>query len=171
MDPYAHLNIDTKLMGEGKMRAKINLNTLSPENKFDLVAECGPMPMNLLNSVTEPSLKLSIKEGKNDNMTMYFEADEDSAKGQMSFAYSDLKITLLSEKDGTIKEEKFISFLLNSLAVKGDNPRPGKILVPVPTFTFRDKQRSFINYCWKSAFSGIKNTFGLKEEESQEKSH
>jgi hypothetical protein len=170
-DPYAHLNIDTKLMGEGKMRAKINLNTLSPDNKFDLVAECGPMPMNLLNSVTEPSLKLSIKEGKNDKMTMYFEANEDSAKGQMSFAYSNLKITLLSEKDGTIKEEKFISFLLNSLAVKGDNPRPGKILVPVQTFSFRDKQRSFINYCWKSAFSGIKNTFGLKEDEPQEKIH
>jgi hypothetical protein len=168
-DPYAHLLIDAKLMGTGDMRAKINLNILSPENRFDMVAECGPLPLIVLNSVTEPSMRLSIREGRNDNLYLFFEADEDSARGEMKFAYSDLKISIFSEKEGVVKEEKFISFLANTLAVKSDNPKSGKILLPVPANTKRDKQRSFINYCWRSAFTGIKNTFGMKEEEPEVK--
>lgn len=110
-------------------------------------------------------MKLSIREGFNKNLTTYFEANEDSSFGTMKFSYSDLKISVLNDKDGSINEDKFISFLANTFAVKSDNPRPGKMLTPVNVKAKNNKQRSFINYCWSSVFSGIKNTFGLKEKE------
>jgi hypothetical protein len=110
-------------------------------------------------------MKLSIKEGFNNKLTTYIEANEDSSSGFMKFSYSGLKISVLNDKAGLMNEDKFISFLANTFAVKRDNPRQGKILTPVNVKAKHEKQRSFINYCWISVFSGIKNTFGLKEKE------
>lgn len=164
-DPDAHLQIGAKLMGKGEMNVKLDLNILSDKNKFRVEAECGPMSLQLMNPVTEPSMKLSIKEGFNNKLTTYFEADEDTSSGFMKFSYSDLKISVLNDKDGSMNEDKFISFIANTFAVKSDNPRQGKDLIPVNVKARHDKQRSFVNYCWVSVFSGIKNTFGLKEKE------
>jgi len=75
-DPNLHLLINAKLMGAGEMKAKLNLNIPSPNNQFDLVAECGPLPLSLLNSITEPSLHLLIKDGQNDKLSLFFEADD-----------------------------------------------------------------------------------------------
>jgi endonuclease V-like protein UPF0215 family len=165
IDPFTHLNIKGKIMGKGEMNAKLDLNIKSEVNEYRLEAEVGPMALQLMNPVTEPSMKLSIKEGANNKLTTYFEANEDSAVGTMKFSYSDLKISVLSDRDGMVNEDKFISFLANTFAVKSDNPRPGKTITPVSVKARHSDQRSFINYCWSSVFSGLKNTFGMKEKE------
>jgi hypothetical protein len=165
VDPYAHLKLGGKLMGKGEMNLKLDLNVRSLSNNFRVEAECEPMSLQLMNPVTEASMKLSIKEGNNQKLSTYYEANEDSASGTMKFSYNDLKISLMNEKDGLMNEDKFISFLANTFAVKRDNPRQGKIITPVIVKARRNPQRSFINYCWVSIFSGLKNTFGLKEKE------
>jgi hypothetical protein len=165
--PNANLHITAKLMGEGDLSLKIDMDLLSPENKYKATAECGPMPMFLLNSITEPSMNLLVKEGNNNHLTTYFEANEDSSWGQLRFSYSGLKISVLSEKEGVKKEDRFTSFLVNTLALRSDNPRGGRPIEPVQVEVKRDKEQSFINYLWISAFSGIKNTFGIKEKEEQ----
>jgi hypothetical protein len=144
---------------------KLDLNIRSEANKLRVEAECGPMALQIMNPVTEASMKLSIKEGVNNKLNAYFEANEDSSTGFMKFSYSDLKISVLSDKNGFVNEDKFISFIANTFAVKSDNPRQGKELTPVNIKARRGKQRSFTNYCWISVFSGIKNTFGIKEKE------
>lgn len=165
--PYLSAKIEGKLMGVGKTIIDMNLNVPSFGNEFTFNAICDEMPLNLLNPITEPSLNLSIKEGLNKNMMVYFEANGDSAIGNMRFAYNDLKITLLSKKDGEVKEGKFVSFLVNSIALKTDNPKPGRIMLPAKFENHRDKQRSVVGYCWRSVYSGIKSTLGIKEKEKE----
>ena len=164
-DPEAHINVNTKLMGKGKMTMKLDLNIQSERNKFKVETECGPMPLQLMNPVTEAGMNLSIKEGFNNKLTTYFEADEDTATGYMKFSYSDLKISVLNEKKGTKNEDKLISFIANTFAVKSDNPRPGKELIPVKIKAHREKNRSFISYCWNTIYTGMKNSLGMKEKE------
>jgi hypothetical protein len=164
-DAETHLNISSKLMGKGDMNMKLDMNIRSENNRFSVDAECGPMPLQLMNPVTEAGMNLSIKEGFNNKLTAYFEADEDTASGFMKFSYSDLKISILNEKNGSKNEDKFISFIANTFAVKSDNPRSGKELVPVKINVRRGKQRSFIGYCWNTIYTGIKNTLGMKEKE------
>lgn len=162
-NPITHLDIKGKLMGIGEMKVAMDLNMASLKNEFTVNAECGYLPFSELSSITEPGLMLSIKEGYNKKLEVNFEANEDSSSGEIKFAYNDLKITVLSNKEGKIKEEKFISFLANTLAVKADNPSGKKEIVPQKFVVMHDPKRSFINYCWNSILSGIKETFGIKE--------
>lgn len=158
--------IKGKLMGIGDAEVHLDMNILSFGNEFTCKAICGPMPLNALNPIAEPGLKISIREGMNQRMEVYFEANEDSATGNIRFAYNDLKIGVLSMRDGTIKEDRFISFLVNSIALKTDNPKPGRILIPARFTNQRDKQRSVVGYCWKSIYAGMKATLGIKDKEN-----
>jgi hypothetical protein len=71
-------------------------------------------------------------------------------------------------KDGNTKEARFASFLANSLLLRGKNPR-GKELLPDEINFQRDQKRSVINYWWKSVFSGVRNTLGIKENKQEER--
>jgi len=168
VQPIMKTSIEANLMGAGKTNIEIGWDVRSFGNDFSFNAMIQQMPLNILNPITESSLKLSIKEGFSHKLEINFEANGDSAIGQMRFAYNDLKISFLSEKDGELKEEKFISFLINSMALKSDNPKPGRIMMPARFQNHRDKRRSVVSYCWKSVYSGIKSTFGIKEKEETE---
>ena len=163
--PNLLASIQGKLMGIGDADVQLKLNVPSFGNEFTCKASCGPMPLNVMNPIIEPGLKISIKEGMNQKMEVYFEANEDSSIGNILFAYNDLKISVLSSRDGEIREGKLISFLVNSIALKTDNPKPGRILLPAKFENHRDKQRSVVGYCWKSIYAGIKATLGIKEKE------
>lgn len=165
VNPIMKTGIEAYLMGVGKTNIEIAWDVRSFGNEFSFNGICQQMPLNILNPVTEPSLKLSIREGFSQKLEVNFEANGDSAIGNMRFAYNDLKIYFLSEKDGELKEEKFISFLINSMALKSDNPKPGRIMMPARFKNHRDKQRSVVSYCWKSVYFGIKSTFGIKDKE------
>ncbi|MBN1925731.1 MAG: hypothetical protein JW798_07845 [Prolixibacteraceae bacterium] len=162
-NPVAKLDIDAKLMGFGPMSATMNMNIADKRNLFNMKAECGKIPFHMLNSVTEPSLSILLKDGYNSKMEIYFEANNDSATGWMKFAYNDLMISVLTEQQGKMKEERFISFLANALAVKRDNPIPGRLIEPVYITAYPDRRKSIVNYCWLAAFEGIKKTLGMKE--------
>ena len=64
-------------------------------------------------------------------------------------------------------EDKFISFLANAIAVKADNPPPGKLLFPQRFKAKRDKTQSIVNYMWLNLFAGIKTTLGIKDKPEQ----
>lgn len=130
-------------------------------------AICHEMPLALLNPITEPSLNLSVREGINRRLEASFKANNDSSVGTMKFTYNDLRVSILNQKDGEVKEEKFLSFLINTLALKSDNPRRGRILIPSRFTHHRDKQRSIVGYCWRSIYAGIQVSLGMKDKEKQ----
>ncbi|HOO84694.1 MAG TPA: hypothetical protein PLS94_09030 [Prolixibacteraceae bacterium] len=168
-NPLMHSTIDAKLMGIGPTNIKIDWNVYSFNNEFTFEGKVEQMPLSLLNPITEPGLKMSIREGINQKLEVNFKANGDSAIGSMRFAYNDLRISVLSNKSGKLREEKFLSFLVNSMALKSDNPKPGRILLPVRFINYRDKQRSVIGYSWKSVYAGIQATFGIKNKENEQK--
>jgi len=170
-NPIMGLELNSLLMDEGSLMADLRFDLLSDRNLFQFKASCGTMALSELNPIIEPGMKVSVREGMCRNLEVEFEANEDSSSGQMGFAYDGLKISVLSAKEGMVKEERFLSFLINNLALKDQNPRQGKELIPVGFNNARDKQRSVIHYVWRSVYAGIKETFGLKEKEKKENHH
>lgn len=167
--PLMNSSIEAKLMGIGPTNIKIDWNVYSFNNEFIFEGRVEQMPLSFLNPITEPGLKMSIREGINQKLEVNFKANSDSAIGSMRFAYNDLRISVLSNKSGKLREEKFLSFLVNSMALKSDNPKTGRILLPVKFVNYRDKQRSVIGYSWKSVYAGIQATFGIKNKENEQK--
>ncbi len=148
---------------------KVSMNYLmnSPENLFKVKGSLSQFNMRIVNPVLEPLALVSIRSGKVNRFDFDFSANQTSSNGQLFFGYDDLKISVLEIKDGNTKESKFASFLANSLLLRSKNPR-GKELLPDEIAFTRDQKRSVLNYWWKSIFSGIRNTLGIKENKQNE---
>lgn len=137
-----------------------------PDNFFAVSGALSRFNMHIFNPIIEPLAMVSIRSGKVDQFRFNFTADNKQSKGQLVFGYHDLRISVLAMKGGNTKEAKFASFIANSLLLRSKNPR-GKDLFPDEISFQRDQKRSVLNYWWKSVFSGIRNTLGIKENKAE----
>lgn len=144
------------------LKVTMNYQMNDPLNSFKVSGSASPFNMRILNPVLEPLALISIRSGKVNRFSFDFAADQNSSVGELLFGYDNLKIGVLEMKDGSTKESHFASFLANSLLLRSKNPR-GKELLPDEISFKRDERRSVLNYWWKSVFSGVKNTLGIKD--------
>ncbi len=167
--PDFKLNGTATIMDSCQMKVSMNYQMNHPDNLFTASGSLSPFNMRILNPVLEPLALVSIRSGQVDHFSFNFTADKTHATGHVLFGYNDLHISVLELKDGNTKEAKFASFIANSLLLRSKNPR-GKELLPDEINFQRDQKRSVLNYCWKSIFSGIRNTLGIKDKaESEER--
>ena len=163
------LNLNGTATIQDSCQLKVNMSFLmnDPKNSFTASGSLSQFNMRILNPVLEPLALVSIRSGKVNRFQFNFIADRTNANGQLFFGYDNLKISVLEVKNGNTKEAGFASFLANSLLLRAKNPR-SKELLPDEIAFRRDQKRSDLNYWWKSVFSGVKNTLGIKENNKQE---
>jgi hypothetical protein len=165
--PDFRLDGTATIMDSCQMKVSMNYQMNHPDNLFTASGSLSPFNMRILNPVLEPLSLVSIRTGQVDQFNFNFTADRKQSTGQLWFGYSDMRISVLELKDGNTKETKFASFIANSFLLKSRNPR-GKELEPDEISFQRDEKRSVLNYWWKSIFSGIRNTLGIKEKTESE---
>lgn len=150
------------IMDSCRMKVSMNYQMNHPDNLFTATGSLSPFNMHILNPVLEPLSLISIRSGHVDQFSFNLKGDKNQATGQLFFGYNDLRISVLELKNGNTKEIKFASFIANSLLLRSKNPRGKELLSDEINFQ-RDQKRSVLNYWWKSIFSGIRNTLGIKE--------
>lgn len=155
------------VLDSARMNIQMHYQMNNPDNLFTATGTVMPFNMQVLNPVLEPLALVSIRSGRVDEFRFSMSADKNHATGQLFFGYDDLRISVLEIKDGNTKEAKFASFLANSLLLRSKNPR-GKELEPDEISFQRDQRRSIVNYWWKSIFSGVRNTLGIKPGKEEE---
>lgn len=159
------------VLDSARMTTRMHYQMNHPDNLFTATGRVMPFDMRLLNPVLEPLAMVSIRSGRVNEFHFTMNADRTQAIGQLFFGYDDLRISVLEIKDGNTKEARFASFLANSLLLRSKNPR-GKELEADEISFHRDEKRSIVNFWWKSIFSGVRNTLGIKpgkENEEEEK--
>ncbi len=164
--PELTVKANALLMGEALLEATMKYDLLSSTNSFTVSGKLQPFDLTILNPVTQNAAGIGVRSGQLNRFEFDFTANQTQANGKLRFAYDDLKISILEQKDGDTKEAKFLSFLTNSLVLKSKHPHT-RILLPDEIGYTRDPQKSIVNYWWKSIFSGAKNTFGIKENENE----
>ena len=157
------LKASARIMNSSNLNVDMTFDLLSPSFQFNASGSLSPFDITALNPITKNNAQILVRSGKLNRFEFEFKADSVNAKGKLRFAYDDLKISILEQKNGDTKEARFASFMANSLMLKSKNPRT-RILLPDEINFERDPKRSIINYWWKTIFSGAKNTFGLKED-------
>ena len=168
--PDFQLNATATIMDSCQMNVRMNYLMNHPDNLFTASGSLSPFDMRILNPALEPLALVSIRSGHGDQFRFNLSADKTHATGQLLFGYNDMRISVLELKNGNTKQAKFASFIANSLLLRSKNPR-GKELLPDEINFQRDEKRSVLNYWWKSIFSGVQNTLGIKDnkEDSEEK--
>jgi len=162
--PNIVLSASASLMDSSMLNVKMDFDMNSPSCQFTARGSLTPFDMTALNPMTENNAQIMVRSGYLNRFDFHFRADSVNSEGELMFAYDDLRISILEQKNGDTKEAKFLSFLANSLVLKSKNPR-SKVFLPDEIYFKRDPKRSIINYWWKTVFSGAKNTFGIKDKE------
>ncbi len=158
----AILSASARFMNASDLNVDMVFKLKSANDQFSVSGSLSSFDLTALNPVTEDNARINIRSGIANRFEFEFDADSIRSEGKLRFTYEDLKISILEQKNGNIKTNKFASFLANNLMFRSKTPR-AKILLPDPMYYERDPKKSIINYWWKTIFSGAKNTLGIEE--------
>ena len=151
------MTASTKIMDQARLQAQFTFPMNS--NKHHVSGRLDSMAMKHLNPALEPLGFVRIDDGQILGLDFDMSLDADSANGETTFRYRNLKVSLLDKES---KRENFgkkvVSLLANTFKVKGKNTKPDPRTASV-AFK-RDPQKSVFNYWWKSLLSGLKASIG-----------
>ncbi len=166
-----------KVHGSGQMMRTTGLNFVlvmpyfSPDDRFWFSAQTGNTDLSQFNSLAQNISGISVVSGTGIADVQYVTGNDKFAKGNILFQYKNLKLRLYNRKKARTSKglgSPFVNFTLNNLMIRTNNPKflkpPRKGIV----YFERDPRKSFINYLWKSSFSGITSTLGFNSRQQRQ---
>ena len=145
------------VMGESLAKLKISFPASKSPDTIFFSGSLKNMNLNSFNTMLERNKQVRINKGYLDELSFDAMGNNDFATGKMSFLYHDLNITVLKQEAEIAEERKFLSFLMNTF-LRSNNPAGKKSPLIAEMGFERDKEKSFINYMWKTVLSGIAET-------------
>jgi hypothetical protein len=122
------------------------------------------MEISELNPILEKNAFVFVTSGKIDAINFNFIANNTKATGNMTMLYHGLEVAIKNKRtdDTTAIKERFMSIIANNKLINS-NPVPGDgVRVGIIDYE-RDPEKSLINYCFKSALTGIKSSLVKKQ--------
>jgi hypothetical protein len=169
-NPIIEANLESYLMGQGKLNVNFKFNTVAPKADFSYKGQLVNMDGRQLNYVTKPLAMLLIKSCLIRRFAFDISANEEVAKGKVEFMYNDLSIGLMKRHEGgqRLKRLGILSLLANAMVIYSDNPSDdGKLTLATVNYN-RRPTNSFFNFIWRSLFQGVKHSVGLSVKKEQE---
>jgi hypothetical protein len=161
---FLKLKADGLLMGKGKLTVLLKGRIFDPKNTFSLNGTLAGMEISELNPILEKNAFVFVTSGKIDAMNFSFTANNTKASGKMTFLYHGLDVAIKNKRtdDTTAIKERFMSIIANKILMNS-NPVPGDgVRVGIIDYE-RDPEKFLINYCFKSALTGIKSSLVKKQ--------
>ncbi|MFI5124267.1 MAG: hypothetical protein ACHQDF_03015 [Chitinophagales bacterium] len=156
------LNFQSRFLNQAPFHAELIMMLKDPSGRFTLDAKLGGMNTAFLNPMIQPIALARIDKGKIQSLSYHLDADDLHAVGKLTFLYSNLKVVLLQKDEDQNKyKTKILPTLAAGLMLKNSNPSRGEIRISRVDYK-RDKYRSMFNLMWKSMFSALKETAGMK---------
>jgi len=161
---FLKLKADGLLMGKGKLTFLLKGRIFDHQNTFSVNGALAGMKINELNPMLEKNAFVFVTSGKIDAMNFSFTANNTKASGKMTFLYHGLDVAIKNKRtdDTTAIKERFMSIIAN-MKLMNSNPVPGDgVRVGIIDYE-RDPEKFLINYCFKSALTGIKSSLVKKQ--------
>lgn len=144
-------------MNRGRMQATFTLPVDSTDNDFTVTGRLGPLNAEALNPITEPLTNLYIDNGRINGMNFSIAGNAMQSSVNARTAVRQPECRMDEKRKRTAQERKFLSAVLDGLALKHSNPDSQGMRTGSGT-TERDQYRSQFNYLWKSLLPGVKST-------------
>jgi hypothetical protein len=162
-DPLMVAGLTAYMMGLGKLDVNFKFDLVAKDGAFSYSGTLGHMDGKALNRVTKPLGLVRVNSGDIKKMEFSIGANDQLAKGKVSFAYNNLSVALLKRVKGEdrLVKQGLMSFLANALIINSDNPNADGIFITAPILYKRVETASFFSFIWKTLFQGIKHSVGL----------
>ena len=161
---FLEINAAAQINQIAPVTARLTFDLASENYAHTLSGSMGPVAFSNFNSMVEKSAPVTLESGQINRFDFDFELNDKFATGDLYFGYDDFKISILQLRDEGSKKSKLASFWANKMLLNSKNPK-GNQFPPEKVIYHRNVERSVINYWWKSIFTGIKQTLGLKTED------
>ncbi|MET0465425.1 MAG: hypothetical protein ABW007_19850 [Chitinophagaceae bacterium] len=159
------ININTRFLNKAPLRVTWKFYLFHPNGRFDIIGNLGKIDATAINAISVPMGPARIEKGTINGLSFNLSGNTNNMSGQVKMLYDDLKVSLLQkdEESKKLEKKKLASFAAN-IMIKNSNPSKKKDEPRVANVNFtRDKHRSIFHLSWKSLFTGIKESAGVKK--------
>ena len=170
INPIIEAEMQSYLMGQGKINANFKLNVVAPKADFSYKGSVVNMDARQLNYITKPLAMMQIKSCLVRRFDFDIKANEDVATGKVEFVYNDLSVGLMKQHKGGQRLERLglLTLITNAMILSSDNPRDDGKFVVAPIYYERKPSGSFFSYLWQSLFQGVRYSIGFTPEKEAE---
>lgn len=168
-NPFMEARLTSYMMGSGKLDVNFKFNLAASDGAFSYSGVLANLDGKVLNRITRPLGMVRVNSGNVKKLEFNIEANDQQAKGRLSFAYNDLSVALLKRVKGEkrLVKQGLMSFLANALIINSDNPNAAGVFITAPIDYKRVETASFFNFIWKTLFQGVKYSVGLTPEKEK----
>jgi len=159
------LTFEAKFLNGPALSANLDMILRDKNGKFSVTAKMDQMHAQQLNPVLEPMALARLDKGQINSLNFHLNGNDSQSNGKLMMRYEDIHVTLLKKGDEDEFRKKAIPTLAANMIIKKSNPpKSAKKDDPkwVNVHYARDTHRSIFNLIWKSIFTGIKETAGMK---------
>ena len=169
-NPIMLANLESYVMGQGKLLVNFKFNLTSPTGAFDYNGSLSNLDGRKLNEITKPLGMIQVNRGMIKKLDFDIKTDKDIAKGNLGFTYNDLSVGLLKKEEGKTRlvKQGLLSILANALVIYSDNPSPAGKLTTAKINFKRQPTASFFSFIWKTLFQGVKYCVGVSPSKEAE---
>jgi hypothetical protein len=156
------LDFRSRFLNKAGFHAKMTMLLQDPQGRFTLDAKLDKMDPVDLNPMLQPMALAKIERGQIQGLSYHLDADKMQGAGKLTLLYSDIKLTLLKKDNAQNKyKARLLPTFAAGLMVKSSNPAKGETRISRVHFP-RDRHRSIFHLMWKSMFTAVKETAGMK---------
>jgi hypothetical protein len=133
---------------------------------FRMELQIGRLDSSLLNRITVPLSEFMLKRGTIQRGTAEVSGNNKGTHGKGELLYNDLYLVAVEKekgKPGGVDKKGALSFIVNSVLIKNNNPSKGEAPRRVDFDFTRESKLTFMSLVWKTIFIGILKTIGLPE--------
>jgi hypothetical protein len=162
---WCRINATTRFMHSvyGRIRMGFDMNRYR-SGVYTADINLGSFPGSVLNPVTENLALFTLREGRVDSCRVHIAGNNTNTTARVRLLYHDLHITTLRKKEDDnekLKKKSFLSFFMNALVIRNDNPGKKDSPREITATLTRDGSPSFFNFCWRAMRYGILATVGI----------
>jgi len=155
------VDFQARLLNKVPVEARLIMPLKDPKGRFTIEGNIGSLDTRTLNPLTEPMGLARMEKGKIDHLHFIIDGTDSTGDGRITLLYEDLKISLLkkNKKAGRLDKKGLASVFANLLiknSNKGEDPRTAE------AHFRRILNKSLFNLIWKTLFTGIKKSVGMK---------
>ena len=159
-NPFWKADLHATFLDKSPLHALFTFDLRSPTGRFSVQATLQDLEAAQLNPVTTALAGASIHSFHLDQLDCSIQGDERGATGNLHMRYRGLKLELLKKSNDTANaySKPLLSFLVNKLAIRSDNPdgnKPEEFAEGI--VQQRDPYKSFFNLIWKTMLEGIRS--------------
>lgn len=158
------IDISTRFLNKAPLRVTWKFYLFNPNGRFDIVGNLGAMPATAVNALSVPMGPARIEKGQINSLSFNLQGNNANMTGDVKMLYDDLKVSLLQKDEESNKlEKKKLASLAANIMIKNSNPNKKDPPRVAHVIFQRDTHRSIFHLSWKSLFTGIKESAGIKK--------